>query len=79
MNVSIVVTRSFGSPKDSLEHFHSRNAQYLGFIDLIPASGQNKKVVVDYGCGQGNDLVDFTVSSKSCGMDVSAQAIPVTT
>jgi len=74
-----VATRSFGSRKDSLEHFHSRNAQYLVFIDPIPTSGQNKKVVVDYGCGLGNDLVDFSFSSKSYGMDVSEQAIQVTT
>ncbi len=76
----MVATRSFGSPEDSLEHFHWRNAQYPGYIDLMPVSGQDEKVVVDYGCGPGNDLVGFSVfsnPSKLYGMDVSAQALQV--
>jgi len=79
-NASMVATRSFGSPEDSLEHFHWRNAQYPGYIDLMPVCGQDEKVVVDYGCGPGNDLVGFSVFSKPAklyGMDVSAQALQV--
>ena len=79
-NASMVATRSFSSTEDSLEHFHWRNAQYPGYIDLMPVSGQNDKVVVDYGCGPGNDLVGFSVYSKPSklyGMDVSANAIQV--
>ena len=71
---------SFDSKEDSLEHFHWRNAQYPGYIDLLPVSGQDEKVVVDYGCGPGNDLVGFSVfsnPSKLYGMDVSAQALQV--
>ena len=33
-NASMVATRPFGSMEDSLEHFHWRNAQYPGYIDL---------------------------------------------
>ena len=79
-NASMVATRPFGSMEDSLEHFHWRNAQYPGYIDLLPVSGQDEKVVVDYGCGPGNDLVGFSVFSKPAklyGMDVSAQALQV--
>ena len=46
----------------------------------MPVSGQDEKVVVDYGCGPGNDLVGFSVFSKPAKlyrMDVSAQALQV--
>ncbi|MDE0820346.1 MAG: class I SAM-dependent methyltransferase, partial [Opitutales bacterium] len=79
-NANLVATRSFGTAEDSLEHFHWRNAQYPGYIDLMPVCGQDDKVVVDYGCGPGNDLVGFSVFSKPSklyGMDVSAQALQV--
>ncbi len=62
------------------EHFHWRNAQYPGYIDLLPVCGQDENVVVDYGCGPGNDLVGFSVFSKPSklyGMDVSTQALQV--
>ena len=62
-NASMVATRPFDSKEDSLEHFYWRNAQYPGYIDLLPVSGQDEKVVVDYGCGPGNDLVGFSVFS----------------
>ena len=79
-NASLVATRSFGATEDSLEHFHWRNAQYPGYIELMPVCGQDDKVVVDYGCGPGNDLVGFSAFSKPSklyGMDVSAQALQV--
>jgi len=81
-NASLVATRLFGSSEDSMEHFHWRNAQYPGYIDLMPVCGQDEKVVVDYGCGPGNDLVGFSSCSKPSklyGMDVSAKALQVAT
>jgi ubiquinone/menaquinone biosynthesis C-methylase UbiE len=79
-NASLVATRPFRTKQESLEHFHWRNAQYPGYIDLMPVGGQDGKVVVDYGCGPGNDLVGFSVFSKPSklyGMDVSAPALQV--
>jgi ubiquinone/menaquinone biosynthesis C-methylase UbiE len=79
-NASMVATRSFRTKEDSLEHFHWRNAQYPGYLDLMPVSGQDEKVVVDYGCGPGNDLVgfaSFSKPSKLYGMDVSETAIGI--
>jgi SAM-dependent methyltransferase len=62
----------------SIAHFLWRNAQYPGYIELMPVSGADGLVVVDYGCGPGNDLVGFSEFSKPLrliGMDVSATAV----
>ena len=64
--------------EDSLKHFHWRNAQYPGYIELMPVKGQDDKVVLDYGCGPGNDLLGFSVFSKPkqlFGVDVSKTAL----
>ena len=74
----MVTDNEFSSAEGSLEYFHWRNNQYPGYIDLMPVSGQNGKVVLDYGCGPGNDLVGFTVFSspaKLIGVDVSTTAL----
>ena len=36
---------------DSINQFHWRNAQYPGYIDLMPVDDADGLVVVDYGCG----------------------------
>lgn len=77
-SVFMVANDEFGSAEDSLSHFHWRNAQYPGYIDLMPVTGQDDKVVVDYGCGPGNDLVGFAVYSnpnRLIGIDVSMPAL----
>jgi ubiquinone/menaquinone biosynthesis C-methylase UbiE len=64
--------------KSSMEHFLWRNAQYPGYIDLMPVHGADGLVVVDYGCGPGNDLVGFSEFSKPMnliGIDVSETAL----
>jgi ubiquinone/menaquinone biosynthesis C-methylase UbiE len=76
--VHMVPTDSFKSADNSLDLFHWRNAQYPGYIDLMPVSGQDGKVVLDYGCGPGNDVVGFAVFSnplKLIAVDVSKSAI----
>lgn len=63
---------------DSLEHFMWRNAQYPGYINLMPVDGADGLSVVDYGCGPGNDLVGFSLYSKPLrlfGLDVSKTAL----
>lgn len=62
----------------SMEHFLWRNAQYPGYIELMPVNGADGLVVVDYGCGPGNDLVgfsEFSKTSKLIGIDVSPTAL----
>lgn len=54
----------FKDDKASLQYFHWRNSQYFSYIELMPVSGQDNKVILDYGCGPGNDLVGFGVYSK---------------
>lgn len=55
---------SFSSAAESLEYFHWRNDQYPGYIDLMPVAGQDGKVVLDYGCGPGHDVIGFGTYSR---------------
>ena len=74
----IVPNEGINNSEDSLKHFHWRNAQYPGYIELMPVKGQDDKVVLDYGCGPGNDLLGFSVFSKPkhlFGVDVSKTAL----
>ena len=76
--VHMVSHDAFQTAAESLSHFHWRNAQYPGYIELMPVSGQDDKVVLDYGCGPGNDLVGFTEfsnPSKLYAVDVSKTAL----
>lgn len=54
----------FSSVKDSLDFFDWRNKCYLYYQDLMPTHHADDKVVLDYGCGPGHDLVGFTINSK---------------
>lgn len=57
--------KSFETREESLEYFGWRNDQYPGYIELMPVSGLDDKVVLDYGCGPGNDLVGFSEFSRT--------------
>jgi SAM-dependent methyltransferase len=61
---NVTLHHQFSSPDESLEYFHWRNDQYPGYIDLMPVSGQDGKVVLDFGCGPGHDVIGFGVYSK---------------
>jgi ubiquinone/menaquinone biosynthesis C-methylase UbiE len=68
----------FASAAESLDYFHWRNDQYFNYIELMPVSGQDGKVVVDFGCGPGHDLVGFGSYSRPArliGIDVSASSL----
>jgi len=68
----------FPTAAASLEYFEWRNDQYPGYIELMPVTGQDGRVVLDYGCGPGNDLVGFAVYSRPArliGMDVSPTSL----
>ena len=68
----------FRSAQQSLEHFHWRNSQYPGYIDLMPVAGFDGQRVLDFGCGPGHDLVGFGTYSKPArlvGADVSSTSL----
>jgi len=68
----------FTSAEESLAHFRHRNQLYPGYIEMMPVDDCHGKVVVDYGCGPGNDLVGFALHSKPSrlvGVDISAESL----
>lgn len=68
----------FANSAASLEHLHWRNAQYFNYIELMPVSGHDGQVVLDLGCGPGNDLVGlgvFSSPARLVGADVSITAL----
>jgi SAM-dependent methyltransferase len=70
--------RRFGSAPESLAYFHWRNDQYIDYAALMPVTGQDNRVVLDYGCGPGNDLIGFgtySAPARLIGIDVSPVAL----
>jgi len=68
----------FKTIEDSLDYFWWRTLQYIPLIELLPVNKASEKVVLDYGCGPGNDLVGFTTYStpkRLIGMDVSITSL----
>jgi SAM-dependent methyltransferase len=75
---NVTLHQRFKDAQESLEYFHWRNDQYPGYIDLMPVAGRDGKVVLDFGCGPGNDLVGFAAFSKPArliGLDLSATSL----
>lgn len=75
---NVTLHHGFSDAIESLEYFHWRNAQYFGYIELMPVSGQDGKAVLDFGCGPGHDLVGFGVYSRPqrlVGLDLSAKSL----
>lgn len=68
----------YSSAEESIRDFEWRNAQYYPYLDLMPVAGQDGKVVLDYGCGPGFDLVGFAIHSKTSrliGADISPSSL----
>lgn len=63
----------------SKRYLEWRFTQYPLFRDLMQMYGNHdNEVVLDYGCGPGNDVVGFLIytnASKVIGVDVSAKAL----
>jgi ubiquinone/menaquinone biosynthesis C-methylase UbiE len=77
-NRHMVVDRNFSSRENSIDYFNWRNDQYIDYINLMPVTLSDDLVIVDYGCGPGNDLVGFaeyTNFQRLIGIDVSQSAI----
>jgi SAM-dependent methyltransferase len=70
--------RSFASARESLDYLEHRNQSYPGYIDLLPVAGHDGKVILDFGCGPGNDLVGFGVYSRPrrlIGIDIATTSL----
>lgn len=70
--------KRFASAEESLAYFAWRGDQYFGYLERMPVTGQDGKVVLDYGCGPGHDLVGFGVYSrpqKLIACDVSSSSL----
>jgi len=69
----------FRSAGESLRYLVKRSEQYPLFERLMELHADHSQdVVLDYGCGPGNDLVGFAVRCKArrvIGMDVSMRAL----
>ena len=70
--------RVFRNADESLAYFTWRNHQYFDYIELMPVDVGTDRVVLDYGCGPGHDLVGFSVHSQPSrllAMDVSPSSL----
>lgn len=70
--------KNFQSSQESLRYFDWRTQQYFDYLKYMPVTGQDGKVVLDYGCGPGHDLVGFVEYSRPwrlIGMDVSRPSL----
>jgi ubiquinone/menaquinone biosynthesis C-methylase UbiE len=70
--------RSFVDAQESSAYLDYRNKSYPGYLSLMPFDQQQGKVVLDYGCGPGNDLVGFVTHShpeRLIGMDISETSL----
>jgi SAM-dependent methyltransferase len=69
----------FATPEDSEAQLESRFDQYPLFREFSGLWGDHRgEVVLDYGCGPGNDVVGFLLYSGAArvfGMDVSPKAL----
>jgi ubiquinone/menaquinone biosynthesis C-methylase UbiE len=75
---NVTLHAAFPTAEASLAYFHWRCAQYLPYLELMPVAGQDGRVVLDYGCGPGDDLVGFAHYSKPArliGADISQQSL----
>ena len=71
-------SNGFKDIKESLKHLKWRNSQYLECEKNMRFKNANKKIILDYGCGPGNGLVNIItncVPSKILAVDVSDKAI----
>jgi ubiquinone/menaquinone biosynthesis C-methylase UbiE len=69
----------FKSTAASLSYLEWRFEEYPMFRELMQLyGGHEDQIILDYGCGPGNDLVGFLVYSKAkkvIGIDVSLKAL----
>src|ERR1700744_5321106 len=70
--------KRFATAAQSLAELAWRNAQYFGYMKLMPVAGHDGEVILDFGCGPGHDLVGFAAESRPAlpiGADVSRPSL----
>lgn len=70
--------RKFHKVSESINMMDWRDQSYLYYKELMPTNKASGKVILDYGCGPGHDLVGFSLNSdpkKLIAMDVSKASI----
>jgi SAM-dependent methyltransferase len=75
---NVTAHKQFSSREESIRYFEWRSEQYYDYLTLMPVAGHDGKVVLDYGCGPGHDLVGFTEFSRPTtliGVDVSGRSL----
>jgi SAM-dependent methyltransferase len=75
---NVTAHRRFASREDSLAYFRWRQLQYLFNDDSLPYGELSGKVVLDFGCGPGDDLVGIVEQSEPArliGADVSPTSL----
>jgi ubiquinone/menaquinone biosynthesis C-methylase UbiE len=74
-----VNSNPFKTQKESLDYLEWRFEEYPLFRELMGLWGDHSnEVVLDYGCGPGNDITGFLVHSKAkkvIGVDISEKAL----
>lgn len=74
-----VDTTAFKSALQSKKHLEWRASLYPLFTEFMNLYGDhNGQIILDYGCGPGNDLVGYaiyTTAAKIIGIDISAKAL----
>lgn len=69
----------FRSARSSLRNLEERSREYPRFEELMDLRADHSRhVVLDYGCGPGNDLVNFSVrchAARTIGVDISMTAL----
>ncbi len=75
---NVTFHHAISSRLDSIEYMNWRNWQYQFYEELMPCNGHDGRVILDYGCGPGHDVVGFVERSRPrqvIGMDVSPSAL----
>jgi ubiquinone/menaquinone biosynthesis C-methylase UbiE len=75
---NVTLHHRFTSAQDSLDYLEWRNLQYINYDELMPTDTADGKVVLDYGCGPGHDLVGYATRSRPSrliAMDVSETSL----
>ncbi|UVT16838.1 MAG: class I SAM-dependent methyltransferase [Nitrospira sp.] len=74
-----VNSRPFRTPQESVDYLEWRCEEYPLLREFMGLYGQHDtQVVLDYGCGPGDDLIGFllhTKAKKVIGMDISEKAL----
>jgi SAM-dependent methyltransferase len=78
---TLVKNEEFSTPQESAEFLEWRFSEYPLFRELSGLWGDHDdQVVLDYGCGPGNDVVGFLIHTQArevIGIDVSPTALDV--